>query len=108
MLLTCCFVATVTFMLLNLLISAVWLAAVGALLAASVPYMYLRRLSTNRLRKLEEQLPQAVDMIAVSLRAGHAFTTGLLMVAEEVAEPLGPEFRLLYDQQNYGSRSPTF
>ena len=45
-------------------------------------------------------------MIAVSLRAGHAFTTGLLMVAEEVPNPMGAEFRLLYDQQTYGKPVP--
>jgi tight adherence protein B len=57
-------------------------------------------------RRLEEQFPQAVDQIAVSLRAGHAFATGLLMVAEEVADPLGAEFRLVYDRQNYGKPLP--
>ena len=45
-------------------------------------------------------------MIAVSLRAGHAFPTGLLMAAEEVPEPLGGEFRLLYDQQKFGKSMP--
>jgi tight adherence protein B len=42
----------------------------------------------------------------VSLRAGHAFTTGLLMVAEDLPNPLGGEFRLLYDQQNFGKPLP--
>jgi tight adherence protein B len=60
----------------------------------------------RRLRLFEEQFPQAVDLIAVSLRAGHAFTTGLLMVAEDVPDPLGAEFRLLHDQQNYGKPLP--
>jgi tight adherence protein B len=51
-------------------------------------------------------LPQAVEMIAVALRAGHAFPTGVLMTAEELAEPLAAEFRLVYDQQNYGKPLP--
>ena len=76
------------------------------LLVAPLPYAYVRFAANRRFRKLEEQFPQAVDLIAVSLRAGHAFTTGLLMVAEEVADPLGAEFRLLYDQQNYGKPLP--
>jgi tight adherence protein B len=62
--------------------------------------------ASQRVRRLEEQFPQAVDQIAVSLRAGHAFSTGLLMVAEEVADPLGSEFRLVYDRQNYGKPLP--
>src|SRR5258708_25897739 len=45
-------------------------------------------------------------MIGVSLRGGYAFPTGLLMVAQELADPLGAEFRLLYDQQTYGKPMP--
>ena len=52
-----------------------------------------------------KQLPQAVEMVAFVAR-GHALTTGLLMVAEEVPAPLGAEFRLLYDQQTYGKPLP--
>ena len=43
-----------------------------------------------------------MDLMARALRAGHAFTTGLAMVADEMPEPVGAEFRLLYDRQNYG------
>jgi tight adherence protein B len=45
-------------------------------------------------------------LIASALRAGHAFTTGVSMVADEVPDPLGAEFRLLFDQQNYGMPLP--
>jgi tight adherence protein B len=100
-LLACGLAATVTFVAIAL-ISGVWLAVLLALLAALGPYWYLRRAARKRVRKIEEQFPQAVDLIAASLRAGHAFTTGLLMVAEEIADPLGAEFRAMYDQQNYG------
>lgn len=100
------FLAIVTFALLNILTGSLALGAVAALLAGSVPYLWVRRAATKRLGQMEEQLPQAVEMIAVSLRAGHAFTTGLLMVAEEVPNPLGAEFRLLYDQQTYGKPVP--
>ena len=56
--------------------------------------------------KFEEQFPEAIDLLARALRAGHAFTTGLSMVAEEMPDPVGTEFRLLYDQQNYGLPLP--
>jgi tight adherence protein B len=105
-LLACGFLATVTFSALEIVTSSFGLSALAALMAGSLPYMGLRLAVTRRLAKFEEQLPQAVDMIAVSLRAGHAFPTGLLMVAEEVADPLGAEFRLLYDQQTYGKPLP--
>jgi tight adherence protein B len=52
--------------------------------------------------KFEEQFPEAIDLIARALRAGHAFPTGLQMVADEIGAPVGPEFKLLYDRQNYG------
>ena len=105
-LLACGFIASVTFATLDLLTSSFGLSAVVALVLASLPYVAVRWVAARRLRKFEEQLPQAVDMIAVSLRAGHAFPTGLFMVAEEVADPLGAEFRLLYDQQTYGKPMP--
>jgi tight adherence protein B len=47
-----------------------------------------------------------MDLIAGALRAGHAFTTAVSMVADEVQDPTGAEFRLLYDQQNYGMALP--
>jgi tight adherence protein B len=105
-LLACGFLWTVTFAVLDIITSSTGLSVLTALVVGSLPYLWVRWAAVKRLRKFEEQLPQAVDMIAVSLRAGHAFTTGLLMVAEEVANPLGAEFRLLYDQQTYGKPLP--
>jgi tight adherence protein B len=52
--------------------------------------------------QFEEQFPEAIDLLARALRAGHALTTGLSMVGDEMREPVGPEFRELFDQQNYG------
>ncbi|MBP1685312.1 MAG: Flp pilus assembly protein TadB [Deltaproteobacteria bacterium] len=83
------------------------LVALGlGLLALTLPFFRLRRAREKRTRKFEELFPEAIDLIARSLRAGHAFTTGLAMVADEVPDPVGKEFRLLYDQQNYGMPIP--
>lgn len=82
--------------------AAVLLALAAAILAALVPVNVLKYMRTLRMRKFEEQLPEALDLLARSLRAGHAFTAGMEMVATEMPKPVGPEFRLLYDQQNYG------
>jgi tight adherence protein B len=105
-LLACALVGMLTYLLLALWTSYAWLPVVPALLVTPAPYLLLGIAAKRRTRRLEEQFPQAVDLIAVSLRAGHAFPTSLLMVAEEVADPLGGEFRLLYDQQNYGKPLP--
>jgi tight adherence protein B len=80
-------------------------AAAGAI-AAFVPYLVISRKRTVRLRTFEEQFPEAIDLISRALRAGHAFTTGLGMVAEEIPAPVGQEFRRLYDEQNFGMSLP--
>ena len=79
------------------------LVALGvATLAAFIPYFVVRAKRNKRFWKFEEQFPEAIDLIARALRAGHAFTTALAMVADEIPKPVGSEFRLLYDRQNYG------
>jgi tight adherence protein B len=78
------------------------LAALPAAMASLLPYVIVRTAATRRLRKFEEQFPEAVELIARALRAGHAFTTGLEMVADEMPQPVSTEFRLVYDRQNYG------
>lgn len=80
-------------------------AVVGLLLGVGlglIPLAWVRRARTKRLWKFEEQFPEGIDLIARALRAGHTFQSGLAMVAEELPAPVGPEFRLLYDRQNFG------
>jgi tight adherence protein B len=76
-------------------------ALVGAI-AAFVPYAYVLRARDQRMLKFEEQFPEAIDLLSRALRAGHALTTGLSMVAEEMPAPIAAEFQTLYDQQNFG------
>ena len=71
-----------------------------------VPFIFVRHKKNQRLKKFEEQFPEAIDLIARALRAGHAFTTGLAMAAEEIPAPVGEEFKLLYDRQNFGMPLP--
>jgi len=77
-----------------------------AALAAWLPFAYVRYMRTKRMLKFEEQFPEAIDLLARALRAGHALTTGLSMVAEELPKPIGPEFKTLYDEQNFGLPVP--
>ena len=79
-----------------------WSLLVGAAIGFSIPFLVLRVKRTRRLRSFEEQFPEALDLISRALKAGHAFATGLKMVADEMAEPVGPEFRKAFDEQNFG------
>lgn len=98
--------AVATFIIIKLITIFTMVAIVGAALAAFVPFIWLKRKKNNRLAKFEEQFPEAIDLIGRALRAGHAFTTGLAMAAEEIPAPVGEEFKLLYDRQNFGMPMP--
>lgn len=78
------------------------LGAMLGLVTAAGPYALAARRRWTRLNAFEEQFPEAIDLIARSLRAGHTFTTGLGIAAEEIPAPVGPEFRRVYDEQNFG------
>jgi tight adherence protein B len=91
-----------TFVAVNFFTPWIALAVVAGLLAMFLPTIWLQRKRAYRLRMIEEQFPDAIDLIARALRAGHAFTTGISMVSDEVGAPTGPEFRLLYEHQNFG------
>ena len=74
----------------------------AGLLGFWLPFSFLRVKRTRRLRAFEEQFPEALDLLSRALKAGHAFATGLKMVADEMPEPVGPEFRKTFDEQNFG------
>jgi tight adherence protein B len=78
------------------------LAVVAALAAGSLPTVFLVHKRSMRLRKFEEQFPEALDLLARALRAGHAFQTALGMAGDELKAPVGPEFKKTFDQQNFG------
>jgi tight adherence protein B len=75
---------------------------VGGLVGLMVPTLFLKQRRASRLKKFEEQFPEALDLLSRAVRAGHAFQTAMSMVASELKEPVGPEFKKTFDQQNYG------
>ncbi len=79
-----------------------WVAAVAFAVGLSIKPLLLKRQRTNRLYKFEEHFPEALDLLSRAVRAGHAFSAGMKMVADELSEPVGPEFRKAFDEQNYG------
>ena len=74
----------------------------GALLGFFLPYAYASHMRTKRFARFEEKFPEAIDTLARAVRAGHAFTTALEMIANEVSEPVAGEFRQLYEEQKFG------
>lgn len=79
-----------------------WGIVGGAVAGLAVPPFVLAQKRRARMRRFEEMFPEALELLSRAIRAGHAFTTALGMVAEEGADPIGPEFRKTYDEQNYG------
>ncbi|MEO8483182.1 MAG: type II secretion system F family protein [Acidobacteriota bacterium] len=95
--------ALVTYLVVTALWSRpFWNGALAGVLAGWAPYAVLKWLAARRLRKFEEQFPEAVSLLARTLRAGHAFTTGLRFAADELPEPVAGEFKLINNQQTFG------
>jgi tight adherence protein B len=101
-LLMACGAAVAVALLMTSVVRAPWGAPAGALAGFAMPFAVLKFKRGRRLRKYEEAFPEALDLIARALKAGHAFATGLKMVADEMHEPVGPEFRKTFDEQNFG------
>jgi len=79
------------------------LVAMGVgVLAASLPILVVMRIRTKRFRRFEEQFPDAIDLLARAIRAGHAFNTGIKMIADEMPDPVAKEFQRVFEEQNYG------
>jgi tight adherence protein B len=74
----------------------------GALVGFFIPYAYAAHLRSKRFHKFEEKFPEAIDTLARAVRAGHAFTTAVEMIANEVGEPVASEFRQLFEEQKFG------
>jgi tight adherence protein B len=74
-----------------------------ALALGSLPYAYVRLQRNKRMNMFEEQFPDSLDFLARSLRAGHAFSVSLEMLADESPDPLGQEFRIVFHEQNLGA-----
>jgi len=77
-------------------------SAALAVLFAVLPYLFVRHQRTKRLAQFEQQFPEALDFLARSMRAGHAFSISLEMLSDESAPPLGTEFRKVFNEHNLG------
>ena len=75
---------------------------VAALVGGALPFALVFNRRSARMRKFEEQFPEALDLMARALKAGHAFQSSMGMAGEELREPVGGEFKKTFDQQNFG------
>jgi tight adherence protein B len=84
-----------------------WLIRLAiAAVVALLPYLYVTRAKVKRLDRIEQQLPDAMDLMGRALRAGHAFPTALKMVGDEMSDPIAGEFRVAFDEVNFGIAMP--
>ena len=74
----------------------------GGLLLGAVPFGGLRMKKKRRIASFQKQLPEALELIARALKAGHAFTSGIKLAADEFKDPLGSEFQATLDEINFG------
>ena len=96
--------AAATYVLLSNAVAALpGLAAFGlAMVMLMLPFLVVAWKRKRRLRQFEERFPEALDLLGRAIRAGHAFTTGLEMIAKDSPEPVASEFRTAFEEQNFG------
>lgn len=80
----------------------IYVAPVSALICFTLPWLWLYMKRASRLKKFAAQLPDALELVARALRAGHSLAAGMHVVAEEMPAPISKEFGRVYDEQNLG------
>jgi len=103
---------TVVLLMLALWLATIWavtlktsalaLAFLLGLIPAMAPIGYMLKKRERRFLKVEEGLPAALDLMVSGLRAGHSLVSALELVASDSPDPIGKEFRLCFEEQNYG------
>jgi tight adherence protein B len=78
------------------------LAVLAGLTLAILPYLWLQFLRKRRFKMFGQQLPEALELMARGLRAGHSLQAGFQLVGEETQAPLGTEFLRVFEEQNLG------
>lgn len=80
----------------------IWVALILAWFLGYAPIWHLRRLKDKRMNRFQQQLPDALDLMSRALKAGHTFSGGMRMVAEEFDNPIGIEFKTTLEEINFG------
>lgn len=74
----------------------------GLVVGVAIPILILMLSRRSRMKQLVQQLPDAIDIVVRSLRAGHPISTSISMVAREMRDPIATEFGLVVDEMTYG------
>ena len=98
--------AALGFLFGTLIVKNQILAFVFIPLFGCIPFFYLVFLKQQRMQRMRKQMVEALDLISRALKAGHAFTGGLRLAADEFDDPLGPEFAETLDEINFGVSVP--
>jgi len=97
-----CALAVTAYMICSLAVLNYVAPIIAAGVFGTIPFYYLRLKKKQRMDKFQRQLPDALDLVGRALRAGHAFTSGMKLAADEFDDPLGPEFDATLDEINFG------
>jgi tight adherence protein B len=94
--------AFVVWFIAGLFVHTPMIGPISLAAGASLPTLWLMRRRTVRIRRFEEQFPEALDMLSRAMRAGHAFQTALGTAGDEMPAPVGVELKKVFDRQNFG------
>jgi tight adherence protein B len=94
--------AFIGFFLISQILDIFLLSIMAAVFLGMTPFLYISMKKKQRMLKFERQFPDALDLIARSLKAGHALSGGLQMVSQEFEDPIKTEFSRMYDEINFG------
>jgi len=100
------FLALIGFLGTSLLTKNYALSMIMAVVLGGIPVFYVRWRKEQRMKKFQRQFPDALELIARALRAGHAFSSGMKLAADEFDDPLGTEFGGTLDEINFGVSVP--
>ena len=81
---------------------ALILSMLIGLLLGSAPFVFVLQKRRRRFAQFEQDLPEALDLMVSALRAGNSLVSAMRLVAFESPDPIGSEFRICFDEQNYG------
>jgi tight adherence protein B len=92
----------IPFYIIHLETGSFLLSFLLGLFASLSPFGFVLFRRRARFNKIERSLPEAIDLMVSAMRAGHSLNSALDVAASEVPDPLGTEFRICFEEQNYG------
>jgi tight adherence protein B len=95
-------IAVGTYLIVAAVAPFILIAIAAGLAAGFIPISAVAFKRNRRFHEFEKHFPEALDLLARAVRAGHAVTTGMEMVGKEMSEPVGGEFRTTFEEQNFG------